>query len=532
MKYTLIGLIIYAALFLIIWILRPTSGLHAIQVLRPDDLFRPTKKNRIIIAAVCLATVLVAILPMGISPFWNGSKESNQTHQYEEMAESLLHGHLYLELEASDELLALDNPYDPYLRADIAGLERNVDYHWDHAFYKGRYYMYFGVVPVILLFLPFRLITGTALTTYHATQIFTAFYIVGVFSLLLLLIKRFYRKISLLLYLLMSMAISFMSTWYIIMAPALYCTAISSGLCMEIWSLYFFIKAVYDAPSENKEILFAFFGSLFGALCFGCRPPIALANIIVIPLLVVYIKDRGINVKRLLKLILAALPYIVIGVLLMWYNYARFDNPLEFGQAYQLTEADQTQYVNMLSRIKLSKIWEAFIRLYCNLPNAEINTTGMYFAFPLTVLALLTPLFKGTRTKLKGDRLIGIVGGIFVSIFAMLAFITAGSPRINVRYVMDVAWITGLVSFILLASWLTSMSDNESSGTGSGSIAVPAKAGLTKTGIANFLVCLLCLEAIIMSFVLFWYPYDYNISTYIWGVIKDAVIHIFTLGLC
>ena len=42
--------------------------------------------------------------------------------------------------------------------------EAGVSVHWDHAYYNGHYYMYFGVVPVLLLFLPFRLLTGQALT--------------------------------------------------------------------------------------------------------------------------------------------------------------------------------------------------------------------------------------------------------------------------------------------------------------------------------------------------------------------------------
>lgn len=68
-------------------------------------------------------------------------------------------------------LLQMDNPYDPQARVDLG-----VDYRWDTAYYHGHYYMYFGVVPVFLLFLPFRLITGMSLTTYHATQVFVAFF--------------------------------------------------------------------------------------------------------------------------------------------------------------------------------------------------------------------------------------------------------------------------------------------------------------------------------------------------------------------
>ena len=38
------------------------------------------------------------------------------------------------------------------------------------------------------------------------------------------------------------------------------------------------------------------------------------------------------------------MPYVAVGVALMCYNYARFEDPFEFGQAYQLTVADQHLY--------------------------------------------------------------------------------------------------------------------------------------------------------------------------------------------
>ena len=93
--------------------------------------------------------------------------------------------------------------------------------------------MYFGVVPVFLLFLPFRLITGMSLTTYHATQVFVALFICGVFANFYMMSKRFFKKMTLGMYLMLASAFSIMSVWYSVDAPALYCTAITGALCME-----------------------------------------------------------------------------------------------------------------------------------------------------------------------------------------------------------------------------------------------------------------------------------------------------------
>ena len=135
-----------------------------------------------------------------------------------------------------------------------------------------------------------------------------------------------------------------MSIWYAMAEPALYCTAITAAVALEIWSIFFYIKAVYWEKNENKQILFAAIGALLGALVFGCRPPVALANIVVIPLLFVFLKEHPFSKKLAGKLALAATPYLLVAMGLMTYNYVRFDNPFEFGQAYQLTVTDQSNY--------------------------------------------------------------------------------------------------------------------------------------------------------------------------------------------
>ena len=59
-------------------------------------------------------------------------------------------------------------------------------------------------------------------------------------------------------YLMLASAFSIMSIWYSVDAPALYCTAITGALCMEIWSLFFFMRAVWVEQEEKKSIRLAF----------------------------------------------------------------------------------------------------------------------------------------------------------------------------------------------------------------------------------------------------------------------------------
>src|SRR3982750_43716 len=71
---------------------------------------------------------------------------------YNLLAQGFAHGHLYVPVEPSPQLLALSNPWDP--KVDGA-LRRQ-----DMALYRGHYFLYFGAAPAVLLFTPWRLLTG------------------------------------------------------------------------------------------------------------------------------------------------------------------------------------------------------------------------------------------------------------------------------------------------------------------------------------------------------------------------------------
>ena len=145
------------------------------------------KRQKIGLLLAIVMVIAVCILPMGLSPHYNGTF-SNWRNLYEVMTESILEGHLYIDYGDMDpELLKMDNPYDPVMRKELG-----VNFHWDHALYHGRYYMYYGIVPVFLVFLPYRILTGTSLTTYHATQIFAALFIIGVVTLFYFLAETFF----------------------------------------------------------------------------------------------------------------------------------------------------------------------------------------------------------------------------------------------------------------------------------------------------------------------------------------------------
>ena len=424
---------------------------------------------------------------MALNSVWNGEKPGHR-NQYEILAESILDGQINLDYNDMDpKLLELDNPYDPSLR-------EGVSYHWDHAFYNGKYYMYFGVVPVFLLFLPFRIITGTSLITYLAIQIFTSLFIFGIFSLFLLIGRKFFKNLSLSVYLSLSVAVSLMSVWYLVGTPSLYCTAIAAGIALEIWSLFFLAQAVWNTNNREKTIYRVNLGSLLGALTFGCRPTIGLANLIAIPFFLEYLKKKPLEGKLGKKILAIFIPYIIIASLLMIYNYVRFENPFEFGQSYQLTVADQTPYGNLLTRFNgialINGMAKNFIK-FVPLKNAfpYISYQSILLNFPIVFIAIMCSIQKDTLLILKRDKLIILSIVLWISYLLITIFQVLNTPYLLERYRSDIYWIIGIFLFISFGSFLKTLN------------------GRSKK-IWEFLISILALVTIFQSFLLWLIPSD------------------------
>lgn len=439
-----------------IWLYLGVAALFLFAVRPGSAIYARTVEDRATVQRVCTALVAVVTIvgctfPMGLLPIWNGERPGHR-NQYELMAEAILDGHIDFDYGDEDALKDVENPYKTGA-LDAAG----IPYHWDHAYYNGHYYMYFGIVPVLLVFLPYRVITGASLTTYHATQLFTALTIVGIFVLFGFLAKRFFKKLPFFLYLALAAAFSVMSVWYATAEPALYCTAISSGVAFTVWSIYFYVRAVWGEQRENRQIAWAAAGALCGALVFGCRPTIGLANVLVIPLLVCFLRQRKITGKLMGKLALAALPYVVVGVSLMVYNYVRFDDPFEFGQRYQLTVVDQRWFSFGLDRANLQRV-ASTLKYDCFRPGPLTESFpyfqpgGVFANFP--ILLLLAAMFiPAVFRSLRRSGMIWLVLGVVLAVVLVYGSIVLMSPFMLERYHMDFYFLLGIGCFVVIGLW-------------------------------------------------------------------------------
>lgn len=118
-----------------------------------------SKRHRYGIRTAVLFTVLIALLfcacflPATEAIPYPLSGAVRYYQPYVQQFDAFMKGQLHLDVPVSDEMLNLENPYDYDAREDASPM-------WDRAYYDGKYYSYFGVTPILLVYFPYYLLTG------------------------------------------------------------------------------------------------------------------------------------------------------------------------------------------------------------------------------------------------------------------------------------------------------------------------------------------------------------------------------------
>lgn len=271
--------------------------------------------------------------------------------QYGALAHSLLNGRLDLEKDPPEGMLSLENPYDTAARQQAAP-----DALWDVAYYEGRYYVYFGLVPCLLFQLPFEALTGVGDLPPSLPMILLSWlFIWASFGCVKQALRRWFPQASAAVYLLTATGVAAGSQiWYLLLRPSVYEYAILCGAAFVMLGLWQWLAAA-NTPVEKRGRLLAHLalGSLCMALVAGCRPQMELFAVLALPIF----WQRYVGQKRLVSRAGAGeaaaflLPVIAVAAVLMWYNAARFGSPFDFGANYNLTSNDMTRRGFSVGRI-------------------------------------------------------------------------------------------------------------------------------------------------------------------------------------
>jgi hypothetical protein len=251
-------------------------------------------------------------------------REAPRDGYYNMLTRALAAGQLHLLEEPKPEMFELNRPYEP-------GKNAPARIH-DASLYRGRYYLYFGVVPVVVLFLPWRLAGLGDLPEAIAALAFA----VGGLAFWLAVLRRLFRdhlpdapgwvRAGAALVLGIASVVPF-----ILRCSFVYEVAIAGGYFFLAGACYFFLSADAEDSLRVKDLAA---GALFLGLAVGCRPNLLVAALF-LPWLAFpawLLATRG----RLRALLAVALPLALCLFLLGLYNRARFDSWTEFGARYQL----------------------------------------------------------------------------------------------------------------------------------------------------------------------------------------------------
>jgi hypothetical protein len=468
-----------AIIALIVLSLVPSSALWRIPLFSNENgcpVLHIYSKNLAIGCALfgCCIFFLVVDLHSSFNSIFNSTFYDSKSGtmifhtQFACLARSLIRGRVDLDLPVATYLKSMTNPYDPSAR--IANAIRTGDaFYLDAAYRDGKYYCYFGILPILLTYLPYLVIFGKDMPNIYAIIIFGVGFIASLNYLSIQIVKRFAPTAPLGAYvvtsivLLCSSGFAFWST-----TLSYYTIPIVSALAFGGMGLALLIKASMHSESEisKKQLML---GALFIALTVGCRPQFVLLGLLAIPIFWDDIIYRRIffSKKGFWNTVLFFLPFAFVAILQFAYNYLRFGSIFDFGASYNLTGNDMTSRGFVASRIPLglfSYIFQPFTvspafpffstanlnNNYVGLTSHEDIYAGLLFTSPVILLSILLckPNVQRARTKDSWRFFVWTV--VLTSLILIIDIEASGIVE---RYKSDFGWIISMGSISMLLDY-------------------------------------------------------------------------------
>ncbi len=318
------------------------------------------------------------------------------------IVDAFANGRTDMDIEMNQQLLELENPYD-WSQRETGQIGA---YPWDHLLFNGKYYSYYGIAPVLTLFLPYYLITGHYFPSVWAVWLFGALGILFLTKFYLCFMEKFFKGTRSSLVLMGLAIIQFSSgIWFCFNVPNFYEIAQTSGFLCATAGAFFLISSNVIGDGKIKKWRVA-----MSSVCFSlgvlCRPTLAVYCIAALFFIYAGFRKKkkdysGIKISKtryyLPYWLNALVPFILIGSIQIFYNYARFGNPFDFGIQYSLTINDflSSQYHTHFSLIGFFNYLFAIPAFNINFPffnTSEVftfNPQGYYFIATYSALGIL-----------------------------------------------------------------------------------------------------------------------------------------------
>lgn len=468
-----------AGILALVYLFRPRSGIYRINIVE-----NPRRSKAGIVVAVAVELALVSsflfygsnLVGVATSSYnygsWDGKSIVNvyetggeNAQQYAELARAMAKGQLYLDEEPPDWLKAMDDPYDKGAR-DEAQKETGEPYLFDVAYHDGHYYVYFGVVPVLLFYLPFYLLTGLSFPTAIGVLIAALAFVLGCSALLDRFARYHFKSVSLGLYLLLQVPLVFCSgILYLVKFPTFYSLPIMCGLAFSVWGLYCWMRG----RLSRHACAWYLGGSLCMALVAGCRPQLLVLSLLAFPLFWrTYITQRRLfSPAGAREFACLVAPYLVVAAGIMGYNYARFGSPTDFGANYNLTVNDMTKRGMNVGRLApaffayflqppcVTGVFpfiqpEPFATTYLGQTIREVTFGGILACLPVLWVLAFSRRILALRYRQRATRTIWGVIVVLLASGVVVALLDAEMAGILQRYFADFSFMFLAATVLLL----------------------------------------------------------------------------------
>lgn len=414
----------------------------------------------------CVLAVLVVNRELGRNVTMKDHLKLNHGNQItQELVDAFEKGQVSLLNEPDEIISEIDNPYDWSQRNDSKG-----SFAWDHLYYNGKYYSYYGIAPVLLVYLPYHLITGYYCSTNLSIMVFS---IIGMIFLTMTysqFLKKWFRDtpagIAIAGHIIIMSA---SGIWFSVGRNIFYEISMSSGFMFVAIGAYFLLSSNVISRGKLSYVKTAL-SSLFLATAVLCRPTLAVYCICAC----VYIaygffkKDNIIlnkdgeavakPIKKTAFLICALVPFVILGGFQMWYNYIRFGSPLDFGIQYSLTINDFThsQYHTIFVLIGLFNYLFAVPAFspeypFITTPFSKMEANGYYFSdfgntsgiffLALPVFAYLFSIKALNKLPDRKSKIRSILlTGLPCVIMPLVIICSIWESGYAIRYTSDFSW--------------------------------------------------------------------------------------------
>jgi hypothetical protein len=263
-----------------------------------------------------------------------------------------------------------------------------------------------------------------------------------------------------------------------------YEVAIAGGYFCVVAGLYFLFRLLTDS---RRLVLWGALSGLWLGLAIGCRPHLGIAAVGSSVLLLLIRASRTNGARRIFRkdLLAFGIPVFFCGLAAAAYNYARFGNPLEFGNGYLLggdlyrkfrlsAGVARGLYYLLICPPDLVPEFPFFRLALRPLPGSH-TLDASYFLEPIAGVLTLCPLLwlaplLGWKIWKRVRPVAGILGPMLFSAAGAI-LVTAAVPFTSHRYEVDFAPYLLFIACVVVSARLQTLETKTSRWTMTAAVA-------------------------------------------------------------